>query len=308
VLSLDFELRWGVLDRVANDLTAYRKHLDGEADAVHGMLACFAAHGLRATWAVVGAVACDGWDEWTVRAPAWPRYLDKTLAFDRNYRAADPKGTLYFAPRLVEAVRAAGHELASHTFSHVYFREPGFVRRDAEADTAAVQKLFRDRWGTRARSFVFPRNQVAFTDVLTAHGFRAWRENPDAPYWNATTDAEQRLWSRAQRLVDSVVPFGNRATDHVGARQTASHFVRFELPSALWKLHVHRIVTDARRTGPGAVLHLWWHPHNLGAAPRATLARLDELLDRLCDAAPAMRFATMNDVAMDGARDVHGTA
>ncbi len=69
VISLDFELRWGVLDRVRDDFSAYRANLEGVPEAVDRMLDLFDEHEVRATWAIVGSLACTGWDEWEERRP-----------------------------------------------------------------------------------------------------------------------------------------------------------------------------------------------------------------------------------------------
>lgn len=295
VISIDFELRWGVHD--AKGVDSYRRNLEGVREVVPRTLEAFRERGVRATWAIVGALACDGWDEWRARAPAWPRYLDRGLGWRDEWARQDPR--LYFAPDLVEEVRRCpGQELGSHTFSHVYMGEPGFVRRDAMADAAAVTQLFREKWQVTPKSFVFPRNQVAFTDVLRDEGFTIWRTTPDAFYWSATSAGEQNGLTRLLRATDSLVPWTvhrrpRRAPDHA-----SSHLVRFGLSAAVWRLHVRRLVGEAARLADGESLHLWWHPHNLGADVDRSVLRLQELLDRLrATAPPYARFASMADVA-----------
>ncbi|HSO33788.1 MAG TPA: polysaccharide deacetylase family protein [Labilithrix sp.] len=299
VLSLDFELRWGVQDHLGDDFTKYRKNLEGVREAVPAMLELFARRGVRATWATVGAVACADWDEWAARAPAWPRNRDGALAWNEAFRTKDPKGVLYFAPDLVERIRRApGQELGSHTFSHVYMGEPGFVRRDALADAAAVVALFRDKWNEAPRSFVFPRNQVAFEDVLAQHGIRIWRANPTPFFWSATTSAQQSIVVRALRVADALAPLGTRTYRREGEVHRASHFVRFTLPELAWRAHVRRLAAEASRLGSDDVLHLWWHPHNLGGDVERSIARLDQVIGTIQEhAPPATRFATMGDLA-----------
>jgi peptidoglycan/xylan/chitin deacetylase (PgdA/CDA1 family) len=160
VVSLDFELRWGAYDVCGEDVTKYRANLEGVTEVVPRLLEVFSASEVRAMWATVGAVACDGWDEWRARAPHPPRYDDPALSWRDAYRAIDPTGRLHFAPKLVDAIaKSPGQELASHTFGHVYLREPGLTREDAVADTDAMTKLFEERWRLVPRSIVFPRNR-----------------------------------------------------------------------------------------------------------------------------------------------------
>jgi hypothetical protein len=178
----------------------------------------------------------------------------------------------------------------------VYFREPGFLKEDAIADTEAVVQLFRDNWGAQVCSMVFPRNQVAFTDVLMARGLHCWRENPTGFQWNSSRISEQTPMVRALRFADSVMPLGRRVSPRLARR--ASHFVRLALPPALWRLHRRRIVADARSLRENETLHLWFHPHNIGLMPARGVARFAELLDEVVAAAPpATRFMTMGEAA-----------
>ena len=179
--------------------------------------------------------------------------------------------------------------------------EPGLVRRDAEADTASVVALFRQKWNAAPTSFVFPRNQVGFVDVLKHHGFDTWRENPEAFYWSLTSSAQNASVVRLLRLADGLLPMGTRSFRRDAPVHRASHFVRFGLSGLAWKAHMRRLVDEARALRPGEVLHLWWHPHNLGADVSASLARLTTLLDALRTNAPSyVRFANMNDVTRLG--------
>lgn len=293
VISLDFELRWGVADRLAGDVNAYRRNLEGEPDAVLAMLELFDREQVGATWATVGALACAGWDEYFAIAPPQPNYANKQLGVRRDWQDLDPTGRLHFAPGIVRAVAAApGQELASHSFSHIYMQEAGCLAADVEADSMAVARLFHERFGVAPTSFVFPRNQVGHVEALQRTGIRRWRLNPTVSYWNAVRRDQQRKFVRALRLFDDVVAGESRRAP--ASEMRASFLVRFPLPDRAWKLHLSRIRRDARRLQPGETLHLWWHPHNLGADVRRNVRRLSDLISVVRDAAPSdTRFVSM---------------
>jgi hypothetical protein len=296
VVSLDFELRWGLLGVLGDDMAEYRENLEGVEEVVPSLLEVFRERGVRATWATVGALASRDWDEWYMRAPAWPRYENPVFAWRDSYRKQDPTGRLHFAPHLIDAIVATdGQELGSHTFCHAYFREPGFTREDARADTNALLHMFQERWGITVQNCVFPRNQVAHTDVLRECGIIGWRNNPTPFYWNAATEAEQTLAVRALRYADSLVPLGSRAAAS-GARRS-SYFVRLNLPPMLWRQHCRRMLNDAKTLRENETLHFWFHPHNIGADPRRGVARFARLLDSVRAAAPpSARFMSMADI------------
>ncbi len=296
VVSLDFELRWGVADVLGGDFGRYRKNLEGVREAVPALLDLFAEMGVRATWATVGAVACDGWDDLEAEAPPAPRYVDRHLVHDLGaYRAADPSGRLHFAPELVARIAAApGQELGSHTFLHAFLREPGVMQRDVHADAAAIRSLFERRFGVTPTSFVFPRNQIAFRDVLARHGIRVVRENADAWYWQLTGNRQESSLIRGMRLLECLVPIGPRTAP--ARAQRASYFVRVNLPEPAFHLHLRRVAADAANMRPGDALHLWAHPHNFGADPARTVRRLGEMLSAVRDRRPDACFAPMAEL------------
>lgn len=301
VISLDFELRWGVADKLPDSPEPYCRNLEGEPEAVYGMLDYFAREGIGATWATVGALACSGWDEYFDRAPAPPAYEDPREGFKLSWRKLDPQGRLHFAPDAVAAIaKASGQELGSHTFSHICFREAGCGPADVLADSQAVAAAFGEKYGAAPTSFVFPRNQVSQTEALRQAGIERWRTNPRVACWNATRREEQSRLVRGMRLIDSLAPIGSRRAPSREMR--ASYLVRFPLNERMWKLHLRRIGRDAHRLGGGETLHLWWHPHNLGANVEGNLRRLAQLVDTIRDAAPGgTRFLSMRDSALEGA-------
>jgi hypothetical protein len=68
VISLDFELHWGVRDK--RSVADYRENLLGARRAVPAMLALFAEFGVRATWAIVGLLFAVSRREMLERLPA----------------------------------------------------------------------------------------------------------------------------------------------------------------------------------------------------------------------------------------------
>lgn len=164
----------------------------------------------------------------------------------------------------------------------------------------AISALFREKFGSDARSLVFPRNQVAYTDILRDLGIIQWRSNPDVFYWDTMRRSEQGRWIRGLRLLDDTLPMKTRRAP--SSEMRASYLVRFALPERAWKLHVHRITADARRLRPGQTLHLWWHPHNMGGDVPRHMRRLQDLMRRVRDTAPPQtRFLSMEDSANEAA-------
>ena len=299
VLSLDFELHWGVFDR-EGALTGYRDNLLGAREAVPRMLALFEQYGVHVTWATVGLLFARSREERERYLPAVrPAYRNAALD---PYRVAVGDGEedddpLHYAPSLIEQIAATpGQEVATHTFGHFYCLEDGATPEAFATDLKSAVRIAEAR-GIELRSIVFPRNQVdpRFLAVLPAHGITCYRGNPDHAFYRA---GESGLLHRAGRLADSYLNLtGHHTTAWADvlhesglANVPGSRFLRPPTPrlAALEPLKLRRItrsMTHAARTG--RIFHLWWHPHNFGrhldeslTALRHILAHYRELRER----------------------------
>ena len=128
VISLDFELHWGVRDH--RTVADYRENLLGVRRVVPALLALFSEYGIRATWATVGFLFFESNDELMAALPSErPAYVDKrfdpyaALGEVGKNEADDP---FHFAPTLIRMIQAAPQqEIATHTFSHFYAMADG---------------------------------------------------------------------------------------------------------------------------------------------------------------------------------------
>jgi hypothetical protein len=285
VISIDFEMRWGVHDIYQLDFNAYRKNLENCRPIVLATLAMLADRKLRATWATVGALGLNGWDEYFAFAAPAPAYHNPRLLVRKEYAELDPNGVLHFAPDLIGRILATeGQELGSHSFSHLYFREPGVVPQDFIDDMEAVEKLWRDRYGVVPVSLVFPRNQNVFEDRLDDTSIKIWRGPEPAWFYDCTSQAENTFLPKALRLVDSVLPLVRRASYPERKMVRAGIFIRFGLPEFFWRLQLCKLGHELNRLSAGQILHLWWHPHNLGFDLNKGLSRLAQVLDLVSEA------------------------
>ena len=301
VLSLDFELRWGVHDVYSLDASGYRENLEGERRVIPQLLTLFDAHRIRATWAAVGAIGCENWDDYFRRAPKCPKYVDSAFAVKPQYAEIDPDGLLHFAPDLFRAIlETPGQELGTHTFSHLFLRERGVTAQDAAADLAAAMQLHRERFDSVPRSLVFPRNQPAFIDVVRASTVKMWRGNASAWYYECEDSEHNGPLPRALKLIDAFNPFTKRAAPLAGDMNRASIFLRLNLPSAAWAMHVHRIRKELDSMAEDEIFHIWFHPHNLGRDTPCRLSRVEEIANLIAERVSAgkLRSSCMEDLIL----------
>lgn len=290
VISLDFELLWGVRDH--SDKQAYGQNVLGARDAVPRMLELFVGRDIRATWATVGFLFCETKDELMAALPVErPTYINPRLS---NYTYLDEVGKdersdpYYFAASLVDAIcKTPGQELGTHTMSHYYCLEDGQTLTAFEADLVAAKALA-DLRGVSIKSIVFPRNQFspAHLKICARQGITHYRGNPDGWAYRTAKGSEQTPAKRALRLIDAysgVLGAQTFVPGHNGLVDVpASRFLRpcAGKLAAFHPLHlaaIKRGMTEAAKAGRG--YHLWWHPHNFGRNLDANMDGLRLIID-----------------------------
>ena len=294
VISLDFELDWGVRDTLSLN-GGYRENLLGAREVVPKLLALFDRYEIAATWATVGFLFASNREGLLAASPAVkPQYHDVRLD---PYRAEigddEQSDPLHYAASLVELIAAQPRqELATHTFSHYYCLEPGQTKEAFQADLEAAVKIAAAR-GVRLRSIVFPRNQLNpdYLEVLKASGIDCYRGTEQGRLYRPAAGAEQSLPRRALRLLDSYLNLtGPNLVRWEAVRQdnglcnvASSRFLRpyrRRLEPLRWRRVVKALEAAAKE---GAIYHLWWHPHNFGAQQEANLAFLERVLKVFVD-------------------------
>ena len=314
VISLDFELMWGVRDLQTKE--TYGANVLGARLAIPAMLALFEEFGLHVTWATVGLLFFGKRADLLAGLPARrPAYTDANLS---NYvalpglgldEAADPY--YYGHDLLAQISRVPGQEVATHTFSHYYCLEPGQTPDDFRADlTAAVAVA--SRQGYVLRSLVFPRNQynAAYLSICQELGITSYRGNEAAWMYQKQSEAAQTPWQRAARLLDAYVSVSGPNTYKPAELATSQPFnipaSRFLRPwsgrlAALESLRLRRILkgmTHAARQGE--VFHLWWHPHNFGANLPQNMAVLRQIADHFRELQRQYGFRTQTMAELAG--------
>ena len=291
IISLDFELHWGVRD--VRTVAQYRENLLGARRAVPAMLATFAEYSIHATWATVGFLFFDRRSELLRGLPAArPRYDDARLSPYAEMNAIgedENEDPFHFARSLLEQIRSSpGQEIATHTFSHYYCQEPTQSLAAFRADLGAALAAAAD-FGVDLRSIVFPRNQYdqAHLQVCDEMGLRAFRGNPGSWLYRSRAGADENLWVRAARLLDSYCNLSSHncyplpeSANGVPLNLPASRFLRpyrADRPMGLQERRVKNDLTYAARQG--LAYHLWWHPHNFGVDLEKNIGMLRRLLD-----------------------------
>lgn len=291
IVSLDFELMWGVRDH--RTIADYGEDILGVRKAIPAMLELFKEYGVHATWATVGFLFFDNKRDLLSACPQLkPAYDNAALSpypataqLGEN-EAADP---YHFGKSLLELIKSyPSQEIGSHTFSHYYCQEPGQSRDAFRADMVAAVETAA-RMGIKLNSLVFPRNQSneEYLYVCAELGIKCFRGTESSWFYREGSRQGESKLTRAARLADSYFNLSGHNTFTVlnGAaviNVPASRFLRPYNPKLAFAepLRLRRITSAITHAAKNQeAYHLWWHPHNFGIHLEENVAFLREILE-----------------------------
>ena len=289
-ISLDFELLWGIFDKIG---TAYKPtYFSNTRGLIPVMLEKFAAANIQATWATVGMLFAENEEEWNEYSPNFlPSYRDKKYSAYEWVKKHGIRPEVHFAPDLIQQIiDTPGQELGSHTYAHYYTLMRGQSPEQFREDLKATQRISQDKFGLSLESLVFPRNHIneLYLEVCLEEGYKYVRGNPRNWFWQETQ--HENLSKKIFRSADCFFQVGEKtsyALDEVKSFEKepviipASRILRPQQQYNLImnKSRMARIKSEMEYAAKhGEVYHLWWHPHNFGASPASSLAELDEII------------------------------
>ena len=294
VISLDFEMMWGVKDICTPDEYG-QTNVKNVREVIDRMLALFERYGAKATFATVGLLMFQDKREALKYLPKQqPQYVNPALSpFEDKYieNIEDRYSRLYFAPDIVDKLRkSANIEIASHTFSHYNCWAEGQTLAQFEQDVQAqIDAMNLIGCGT-PKSIVFPRNQVSpeYVELCKQFGIESYRGNPKRFYANSA-NCIMRGVRRLLRLLDcyveidrtTTVDYSSISNDSNITNIPASRFLRpySKRLGVLEPLKLRRIKKEMLRAARnGELYHIWWHPHNFGSNVEENMANLEVIL------------------------------
>ncbi|MCC6447789.1 MAG: polysaccharide deacetylase family protein [Chitinophagaceae bacterium] len=292
VISLDFELFWGVRDK--KTIESYGENIKGVREALPAMIKLFDHYGVKTTISTVGFLFAK--DLATLKSflpKKFPEYLNSKLSpyYDITTVGNDENEDPYhFGYTLLKQVQLnSKHEIGTHTFSHYYCLEPGQTGETFLSDIEAAKAIANEE-GVLIKSIIFPRNQYN-NDYLMAckqMGIESYRGNPESWLYAPRNKNDESLFRRSLRLIDSYV---NLTGHHCYSKSyitsfpimnvAASRFLRpyskrLSFLDSLRLMRIKRSMNFAAKNNK--LYHLWWHPHNFGVNLKENLDFLENIL------------------------------
>jgi len=288
IVSLDFELFWGMLDVCT--LEEYQENVLGGRKAIPRLLELFRKYDIHATWATVGFLFAENYEELKTYFPekdALPTYdipeLTPYALFEQIGTDEETAPCFYGASLIRQVAEAPGQEIGSHTFCHYYCREKGQTLQQFAADMRAAKRIAADH-GYDVTSVILPRNQCEpeYTEVLRELGFTAYRDEEND--WIHEKVGIRPL-KRLLRLADVYFPltglggyvpkYENGIWNLVGSRMYKPILKPLRFMERVKLMRIKRQMRHAAKHG--LTFHLWWHPHNIGVMTREHLNQLEEI-------------------------------
>ncbi len=292
VISLDFEIYWGVRDEPY--VEAYKSELLGVRKVIPRMLALFEKYEIQATFATVGLLFFDNKEEMKRAIPTKkPSYSNQKLSpyFDLDTVVGETEDTdpYHFGKSLISQIVTKRQEIGSHTFCHYYCMEEGQTEAEFDADLEAAIKVA-DANNIKLESFVFPRNQYneSYLSILKKHGFKSFRGNQSSFLFNYSLTGVKSMVTRVLRLTDAYLNLSGHniythsqlLTDGLinipASRSLRPFSKKFSLFEPIRLKRITRSMTAAAKSG--RVYHLWWHPHNFGSYQDENFEFLEKIL------------------------------
>jgi len=279
VISLDFELHWGVFDAYGDK---YNDNILGARQAIPKILELFKKYEIEATWATVGKLFNENIDDYIKYQPSLkPSYKNKNLnSYDCKIGEDEISDPLHYAPTLIRLIKKyPGQEIACHTYSHYYCKAEGQSAEEFDQDIKSAIRVAKEKFNLNLKSFVFPKNEVTdeYIKVLKNNSIEIFRDSHPNKF-------SSNLLERLHRLLNTYFTFAkfskNFVQDKNGVKAVyGDRFLRPYTKSFMNKLMLKRIKNEMLKAAQAdSIYHIWWHPHNFGKNLDHNLNNLEQIL------------------------------
>ena len=293
VISLDFELQWGVRDK--KTIEEYGENIKGVHFVIPRLLETFSKYKIKATFSTVGFLFLKNKKELLSHIPAklpnysnlsFSPYLDNFESVGNDYLEDE----YHFAPQLISLIKQhPEQEIGSHTFSHYYCLESGQTINDFNEDIKMAIKVAQEN-DIKITSLIFPRNQFndEYLKVCNDNGIICYKGNEHSWLYKAKKGEQESMFRRFLRLVDA---YFNISGHNCYTKEQLKSNSPINIPSSrflrpfsgklkiLDNLRLRRIKTGMTYAAKNnTIYHLWWHPHNFGYSLNENLIYLEKIL------------------------------
>ncbi len=199
-MSIDFEFAWGYVDQKL-DKKAEEK-ISQELAIFPRLISLFEKYDMPATWAIVGHLLeknCQ-WEN-SLPHPEYERPIrknEKTDWFLNHPSQNEPASPLWYdTGNLINIIKESkvGHEIASHSYAHLIYDETVTNQKVVKTDIANCRRIHQEN-NFPFKSFIFPRNQEGYHELLKEQGIICYR-GASQSWYNYFPRAIKRVFNLA---------------------------------------------------------------------------------------------------------------
>ncbi|WP_033958610.1 polysaccharide deacetylase family protein [Psychroserpens jangbogonensis] len=300
VISLDYEIHWGVFDK--RTVEEYKENLSNVGKVIDRLLALSDKYNVKITFSTVGFLFAKDKKELFDYIPInKPTYLNEKLS---PYPLLDGIGNnenddpFHYGLSGVNKIQNNGnHEIGTHTYCHYYCHIPGQTIEQFDDDINSAVSIAKSK-GIEVKSLVFPRNMIdahkpsdkPLLNVLNKHGITSFRGKENSFIYNIHTTKFYKNWFilKLLKFLDAYISITGPNTYDVikinksskvinlpSSRLLRAYSYKFRMFEPFKLKRIKRAMTHAAKKNE--MFHLWWHPHNFGAQTDENFSTLEEV-------------------------------
>lgn len=304
-ISLDFEKKWGILDK---NMPYYDEGIRNVDYVIDLMLDAFDKYQIRSTWAFVGMLMFSNKEQMKniLNDNFNINYVNSKLSPVSNIDFKNFDIDLFSGVNSLKKILTYnGQSLASHTFCHSYFNENGVKQKDIVDDKNVFNSFCMEILGVTVNGIIFPRNQVPSEKVP----YRYYRSNLNNIFDKGYSESELNLGVKILRTLDCFIPLrknkvvreelDNNSVLSIPATRFLRSYKKNKVINFLLIKRIKSEMTWAAKNN--SLYHLWWHPHNFGFNTKENINNLIEILEhfKFLESEYGMRSVNMNDIYRD---------
>ena len=305
IISLDFELYWGIRER--NNVEFYKDRLIKTHDVVKRMLSLFTQYNIHSSWATVGFLFNRSRAELLKKLPI--QLPDYSIDSRSPYLYINKNETLdkrfHFAPELIELIhKVPNQEIATHTYSHYYSLEGGQTREQFAEDLKMATRVAEEN-KVQIKSLVFPKNQCnhKYLKTLSKYYISCYRGSNENWIERVFVISRYPKLNRIFKFLNSFLmltgynTYGLQSINNkTPINIPESMFYRSYMGSNIFEsLKLRRVLRAMEYAAKsGKVFHLWWHPHNFGRDVEKNLFALEVILKKYVQLNKKYKMISLN--------------
>ena len=202
IISQDFELRWGVHHMLkTND--QYETNLNNVPEVIKRTLDIFYKKEISCTWAIVGGILLNNWNEFFDRCKKFPEYYELVYELYNKKENRKSNKNFFFNIDCAKEIKSLQkQEVGSHSFCHLFFQNLNMSETIFQNDLEITKLAFQDKLSLTPTSLVFPKNQINYLKNLENSEILKYREVDKGFYY--INENNFRLIKKYLRVIDSL--------------------------------------------------------------------------------------------------------